>query len=305
MKKWLIPFVLFAYLSATGQHPNKEGFKQVNGVELYYEDMGAGQPIVVVHGGPGLDAGYFLPGLDLLSKKYRLISYDQRGTGRSKGPLDTLMLTVDQYIEDIEGLRQAFQIEKMHLMGHSFGGLLALLYASKYPDHLYSLILVGSGAKDTISFPEQNRTVEKRTSKEDTDSINKMVAAGYFNTKEGRSKLFPILWKPYVYNKKYIASIKTSICDSFLLVNSRVGKSLERSNLWSNLNERLIKLKLPALIIHGDYDPVPLSAAETNRNILKRSQLVVLKNCGHFPFIEQQEIFTNTVDGFLRLISSH
>jgi proline iminopeptidase len=65
-----------------------------------------------------------------------------------------------------------------------------------------------------------------------------------------------------------------------------------------------MQLTIPALIIHGDYDPIPLSAAETNHKILKHSQLVVLKNCGHFPFIEQQELFTKTVYGFLKPISS-
>jgi hypothetical protein len=73
--------------------------------------------------------------------------------------------------------------------------------------------------------------VKERTSKDDTDSINKMVAEGYFNTKEGRSKLFPILWKPYVYHKGNAALIKTSICDSFLLVNSHVGRANPQDQL--------------------------------------------------------------------------
>ena len=92
----------------------------------------------MVHGGPGLDESYFHPGIDPLSAKYKLISYDQRGSGRSQGTLDTSMLTLDQYVEDIEGLRKSLQIEKMHLMGHSFGGLLSLLYASKYSENLLS-----------------------------------------------------------------------------------------------------------------------------------------------------------------------
>lgn len=307
MKKWLIPYFLFACLSATGQHPNKEGFKQVNGVGLYYKDMGAGQPIIAVHGGPGLDAAYFHPGLDPLSKKYRLISYDQRGTGRSKGTLDTLMLTVDQYVEDIEGLRKSFQLKKIHLMGHSFGGLLALMYASKYPEQVMSLILIGSGAKgDTSSTASsQGKIVDERLSQADKDSVAKMISNHFFDTRIGRSKLFPILWKPYVYDKEKVKLISTSINDSFSFVNKYVGRSLGKSDLWSNLNKRLIQLNLPTLIIHGDYDPVPLSAAETNRNILKHSQLVVLKNCGHFPFIEQQELFTNSVVSFLKPISSH
>ena len=305
MKKLFLILLSLISLSSLGQKQNnKEAFKRVNSVDLFYRSMGEGEPIIAVHGGPGLDEGYFHPSLDPLSVKYKLISYDQRGSGRSKGILDTARLTVDQYVEDIEGLRKSLGLKKMHLMGHSFGAFLSLLYASKYPDHLYSIILVGSGAKDTISFPKQNKTVEERTSKDDTDSINKMVAAGYFNTMEGRSKLFPILWKPYVHNKENASLIKTSICDSFLLVNSHVGKSLGKSALWSNLNERLIQLTIPVLIIHGDYDPVPLSAAETNHRVLKESKIVVLKDCGHFPFIERQEEFTKVVEDFLESIGN-
>jgi proline iminopeptidase len=305
MKNWLIPFVLFAYLSATGQHPSKEGFIQVNGVELYYKDMGAGQPIVVVHGGPGLDARYLHPSLDPLSKKYRLISYDQRGAGRSKGTLDTLMLTADQYVEDIEGLRQSLGLKKIHLMGHSFGGLLALMYASKYPEHVKSLILIGSGAKgDTSSTAsKQGKTVEERTTQADKDTVAKMITVGYFNTFEGRSKLFPILWKPYVYDKEKISLISTSINDSFSFVNKYVGGSFKNSSLWENLDKKLALLHIPTLIIHGDFDPVPLSAAETNHQILKGSRLVIFQNCGHFPFIEQQEMFIKAVDGFLHSLN--
>ena len=87
-------------------------------------------------------------------------------------------------------------------------------------------------------------------------------------------------------------------------MNSHVGKSLGKSALWSNLNERLIQLTIPVLIIHGDYDPVPLSAAETNHRVLKESKIVVLKDCGHFPFIERQEEFTKVVEDFLESIGN-
>jgi proline iminopeptidase len=298
MKYLLLLIPVFIYLPSVGQHRNVEGLITVNGVKLYCREMGKGEPIVVVHGGPGLDEGYFHPWIDSLSKQYRLITYDQRGTGRSEGTQDTLRLTVDQYIEDLEGLRRTLRVEKMHLMGHSYGGLLSLLYASKYPEHLLSLILIGSGAKDSTPI----KTGDDRQTAEDKETINKMVAAGYFNTREGRSKLFPLLWKPYVYNKEHAALIETSLCDSFLLVHNHVKETLKKSALYSNLNERLSQLSIPSLILHGDYELVPLAFAETNHKVLKNSQLVILKECGHFPFIEQQDAFLKIVFDFLQSI---
>src|SRR5690349_24666370 len=100
MKNLLVLLLLFVRLSGFAQESN-EGLKQVNGIELYYKAIGKGRPLVVVHGGPGLDEGYFHPSLDPLSKKYQLITYDQRGSGRSKGTLDTARLSVDHYVEDI------------------------------------------------------------------------------------------------------------------------------------------------------------------------------------------------------------
>jgi proline iminopeptidase len=85
MKKLFLILLSLISLSSLGQKQNnKEAFKRVNSVDLFYRSMGEGEPIIAVHGGPGLDEGYFHPSLDPLSVKYKLISYDQRGSGRSK-----------------------------------------------------------------------------------------------------------------------------------------------------------------------------------------------------------------------------
>ena len=152
-------------------------------------------------------------------------------------------------------------------------------------------------------MPKVNKTVDERMTQADKDSVAKMISNGYFNTKAGRSSLFPILWKPYVYDKEKIKLISTSINDSFLLIGKHIGKSFKTSLLQDKLNERLVLLNIPALIIQGDYDPLPLSSAEINHQVLKGSKLVVLNNCGHFPFIEKQEEFTKIVDDFLQSLS--
>jgi proline iminopeptidase len=291
---------LFFYLPLIGQHRIEEGYKQVNGVELYFRALGKGEPIIVLPGGPGLDASYLHPSLDPLSANFRLISYDPRSAGKSKGVMDTLRLTADQFVEDLEGLRQSFGINKMHLMGHSYGGLLAMLYASKYPQHLYSLTLISSGAADTSMARTQAKTADERLSLQDKEAVAKMTAAGYFNTDTGRIKLFNILWKPYVFDQQNVKLIKNAVGDNTFGIMKHVPKSTQGYILYDKLYQHLLSLSIPTLIIHGDYDPVPLAAAEKNYKSIKGSELVVLKDCGHFPFIEQQQKFMKIVLGFLQ-----
>ena len=123
----------------------EEGTKKVNGAELYYKIMGSGEPIVILHGGPGLEHTYFLPQMGELAKNYKLIFYDQRTSGGSISSTDSSSITLGNFVEDLEGIRKAFDLDKMNLLGHSWGGMLAMFYATKYPENLNSLMLISSG----------------------------------------------------------------------------------------------------------------------------------------------------------------
>jgi len=135
---------VISFLSATvspAASPIEKGYKVINGVSHYYEVVGEGVPVVIVHGGPGLDHSYFLPQMKQLAKNYKLIFYDQRGMGKSSADFDGKQMTMDNLVEDLDGIRRAFGLEKMNLMGHSWGGLVSMFYAVKYPGRLQSLIL--------------------------------------------------------------------------------------------------------------------------------------------------------------------
>ncbi len=142
--KRLLYLILLAVLTSTSfcvrQKPlyYEEGVKRINNTEIYYKIMGKGLPLVFVHGGPGLEHTYFLPHMKKLTNDYQLIFYDQRYSGRSGGKVDSVFITMDQFIEDLEGLRVALNLGKMNLVGHSFGGLLTQYYAIKYPENLKS-----------------------------------------------------------------------------------------------------------------------------------------------------------------------
>ena len=117
---------------------------ELNGVRLYTRRVGHGPPVVVLHGGPGAHHDYLLPQYDHLAEGGRaLLYYDQRGGGRSPVPRD-MPVGWREHVADLEALRGHWQLDRLTVVGYSWGGLLALLYALEHPDRIARLALVSS-----------------------------------------------------------------------------------------------------------------------------------------------------------------
>jgi len=290
-----ISFV-FLSLPLFAQSIEKEEIKQVNGIELYYRSIGSGEPMLVLHGGPGMDGSYLHPFINPLGKNFQIITFDQRASGKSTGISEPQKLTADQFVEDIEGFRKALGLEKFHLMGHSWGGQLAMRYAIKYPEQLSSLILVSSGgAEASVSVTASERVME-RLSPEDQEAYFKMVSEGYWDSKEGLDEMAKIFWKPYVADQANLTMIKDAYSDH----STTVQRSIDQSTEGFNLYDQLSRLTVPTLVIHGDYDPIPIDAIEQIHQAIENSKLVILKDCGHFPFIEKQAEFIKTINDYFK-----
>ena len=119
----------------------RDAMRQVRGVELFERRVGEGPPVVVLHGGPGASHDYLRPGFDLLATGRSLIYYDQRGGGQSPVPAGTPVGWQEQ-VADLEELRKQWGFGRMPLVGYSWGGLLAMLYATTHPDRVERLALV-------------------------------------------------------------------------------------------------------------------------------------------------------------------
>src|SRR5512140_3564460 len=125
-------------------YPIQEGYVDANGVLIYYQTIGQGAPLMIVHGGPGVAHDYLMPYLLPLARGNKLIFIDERGSGRSEKLEDAAQYTVENMVEDVGSVRQALHLGKISLMGHSFGGVLAQAYAFKYQQKLTYLILGGT-----------------------------------------------------------------------------------------------------------------------------------------------------------------
>ncbi len=305
--KKIIVFLLIAF-SARGAFaiPSadtlkwEEGYKDIYGTKLYYKTVGEGDSVMILHGGPGLNMSYFFPQMLELAKHHKLFFFDQRACGKSDAKIDSVAMSLTNMIDDVEEMRKAFGIDKLSLIGHSFGGLLAEHYAMKYPAHLEKLILVNPSSHHPQFTVIAADTQRKRFTT--ADSIERM---GIMRTKEfqqGKStayeKIFRNTFKTTFYDKKYIDSLTLTLPEDFL-ARAKVPRYMQPDNWFYNLSSQLGSIQCPVLIVHGDYDPLPKRAIRDLSERILNSHVAEIEHCGHFPFVEQKKQFFFVVNNFL------
>ena len=278
----------------------RQGLLSLPTGRLYYEVVGEGDPVVVVHGGPGLDHQYLRPGLDVLASSRALIYYDQRGTGRSDADLDSASINLSTFVEDIDELRQALGYERITLLGHSFGGLIALGYALAHPDHTRALILMDTAEPGSRWASEtQRRSAASRTAADSTELADLVASPGYQERDpETMSAIYRVAFRGTMREPERVAELRLSLARRTARngpdVARLLGGSMKDADWWSRLPE----LDVPTLVVHGRYDPLPLPMATALAEALPRGQLTVLET-GHFPYVEDPAGLAAAVAGFL------
>src|ERR1051326_1741859 len=137
----------------------------INCDSIFYDTHGHGRPLLLIHGGTGLDHTYLRPWMDPLGDQAQLIFYDLLGNGRSDRPTSFERITMESWADDADGLRAHLGHEKIILLGHSFGGFIAQVYALRHPEWLAGLILCDTAP--ALDYPEVAvRSEERRVGKE-------------------------------------------------------------------------------------------------------------------------------------------
>ena len=296
-------------------YPTQEGFVDANGVMIYYLTLGRGEPLLIVHGGPGASHDYFLPYLLPLARHNRLIFIDERGSGRSEKLEDPAGYTVENMVEDVEAVRQALGLGKISLLGHSYGGALAQAYALKYQKNLTHLILASTWSS-TVVLNQLFVRMKERMPAELRERINRMESEGLFGhgldyqknryTNEYLTAAWGEGYFPYLYqnrpdpNYDPIAGGNIS-WDLYREMWGSHGEYVVDGNLKSvEYTERLSGIKAPTLILVGDHDECDPSLSEVMHAKISGSKMVVLPKAGHMTFVDQTKMFVDAVDGFLK-----
>ncbi len=300
MKYLLFIFSLFIAELSLAQF--KDTLLPINGTSLFIREIGAGSPIIIIHGGPGLNHSYFLPHLNSLATKYRLIFYDQRACGNSSGRVDSAQMSLSLFVEDIEQIRNSLKLGKITILAHSWGGLVAMNYASKYSRNLNALILSNSVSPKFGELEEEtNQRLKLRIPLEDSILRSEILSSADFKSGnlQAYTDLFKLSFKPSFYYSSSLEKMHLILPDDFLAKRKTLffmSKELSAYDYYDNLKT----ISCPVLIIHGDYDGMPLKLSKKIHKHITSSSLIIIKNAGHFPFIDQPKKYKAVVGKFLK-----
>ena len=273
-----------------------------NGLKLLYETQGSSNEVViVVHGGPGLPHEYFHPMLYNLSRYARLIFFDRRAdmlsTWSGHG-----VASIEEMSEDIDALRKSLGLDRVTLLGHSFGATIALTYAVRHPANVKRLILVSAAA--AVENPHEG---EKRI----LNTLSKTEMAAYRSSEDGVGAMQPcdrvrmrygVLY-PHYFHKLIPYDFTRGVYTAYFDAMSK-KQALASDSTGVDIRGQLAGIKAPTLVIAGRHDLVttPNQSSELASG-LPQSRLVMMEHSGHFPFFEENYLFTEWVRRFMTATS--
>lgn len=284
-----------------------EGYVDASdGVRLRFQRLGdAADPLIVLHGGPGLTLDYLADDLAPLARKRSVVFYDQRGAGRSTLVADPAALDAERFADDLEAVRRHFGLERVTLVGHSWGAGVAALYAMRHPDRVSRMVLIGPMP---LRRSELDRSFAEIRSSRSPDEAARLLAARDAVRADpgnaGACREFYSLWfRPFFADPADMTRTRGDFCagspDALRNAGLAVGRNTMASLGDFDWRDSLERVSSPVLVLHGSQDPIPVSAAREWAAAFPNGRLLLLEGVGHFPYVEAPEAFFPAVDAFL------
>ena len=284
----------------------RDGYVAACGAIVYYEIIGQGRPLMVLHGGPGVPHGYFLPYLLPLAKHHRLVFMDERGSGRSERLADFKGYTLDGMACDADAVRRALGLKTVDVMGHSFGGILAQAYAIKYPSNVRRLILAGTGSSAS-RINADFKLIKDALAPALRAQIDALERKGILGPDGAQlpeyRKLADEAEAPYeTVGRPPQWDDRGEPIGWDVLTEMWGGRSdfhIDGNLTGFDFVPALHNLQMPALIILGDHDLVSMATADETHAAIRNSKLIILAHSGHETFVDQTDAFLRDVSAFL------
>ncbi|MBS4174372.1 proline iminopeptidase-family hydrolase [Bacillus sp. FJAT-49736] len=280
-----------------------EGYIPVTGGKVFYKKVGDGNktPVIVLHGGPG---GTHVPffKLEELGNHRPVILYDQLGSGRSDHPDDLSLWNVDRFVEELGQIREALGLSKLHILGHSWGTMLAASYLLTKPEGVKSVIF----SSPCLSAPEWERD-QKVHLKQLPEDIQEILAR---HEREGTTDSEEYKQAMKEFNKRFVYRLDSKPKETEseyaksneVVYNTMWGPSefCTTGNLKSfDVTERLKEIQIPALFTCGRYDEAAPSTVERHSQLLPGAKFHVYENSAHLAYLEEPEEYIRVVGEFL------
>lgn len=280
----------------------QEGFIEVPGGRVWYRAVGdGGRPLLCLHGGPGF-THYYLEPLEALAGRRQVIFYDQLGCGRSDRPEDPALWTVDRFVEELAQVRAALGLDRLHLFGSSWGGMLAMQYVLDRRPELESLILCGSPAS-MIRWVEDCAELLAAQPAEVRQVISEHEEAGFTACPEYQAAILGFYREHVCRLTPWPAGLERSFAEAGYAVYNQMNGPSEFTvtgtlKTW-DVMDRLGEIGVPALLVGGRYDECRPAHLEEMHRRISGSELAIIEDASHLCFAEQPQEFTALVNSFL------
>lgn len=281
--------------------PVTQGLIDVPGARLYYRMDGRGDPIVVVHGGPGMDHSYLLPGMNVLADSHRVIYYDQRGGGRTEGAVDSTTVSFERFIADIDAIADSLRLGRFTLLGHSWGGLLAMRYAARRPERLRALVVMNTVEPGRRYARESRQLMRAKQSAQDSVELVRVLSSPELRTREASAVnamlrvFFRATFADRALADRLVIDLDPRTAKNMASVATFVMGPLGAYDLWGEV----ATIRVPTLIVQGEADLMPLEMVQDLAKAIPGSELAVIQNAGHFPYIEKPGETFGAINRFL------
>lgn len=281
-------------------------FLDVEGYKIYIRSFGAknaDQTLLCVHGGPGGSHDYLLPLADLTRFGYRVVFYDALGCGRSDLPDGTDLYTLEHDLLVLEQLRRSLGNGRVHLMGSSYGGMLALAYACRHSDHLLSLNSTGGLCNVPFTTSEMQRLI-RGLPRNTQETLRKYAARGEYRHPEYEAAAMQFYHHHVCRLRPWPAEVEIALAQ----VSRPVYYTMNGPNEFTitgnikdiNFTSDLHRITVPTIILHGRYDEVTPEVGKRIHEAIPGSVFHVFPKSSHVSFWEERPAYLRLVREFMR-----
>jgi proline iminopeptidase len=285
-----------------------ERFVRSDSARLFVRDVGHGPAVVVVHGGPDFDHEYLLPELDRLADVRRLVYYDQRGRGRSFAGEVAEDVTMRGEVEDLDAVRRELGPGSIVVLGHSWGALVAMEYALAFPAAVSHLILISPAPASPDDATYLRASLRASRSAGQLEAMAALAGDSGFQRGDvdADAAYYRIHFAAALHRPDLVEVVVGRLRRGFTSAGIVAARAIEEhlyEETWRSpkydLLTRVGQLRIPTLILHGDGDLIPLELARHIAHAIPDARLEVLRDCGHFAYLEQPEAMFEAVARFL------
>ena len=256
----------------------------------------------MVLGGPWFGHAYLKPLVERLARDFQVITYDARGSGESSVRTPD-QITLDGHVSDLESLRVGLGVERLNLVGHSFGAHVSMLCAVERPETVESLVLANPGPPFDVEMMQalQSAFVRGHTT-EENKRIEEIKASPDFKTRDARTleEFFKVQYASFFKDRRHLADLDFGFTSQTALHALGAEQPLVRRLLERNPAAALHTIKCPTLVVHAEHDLIPEAFSRFLATKIRGAEYARLNGVGHFAYLENPELFTNTVVTFLK-----